>query len=245
MIKSEIQLVRSLADKRARVEYGLFLAEGDKLITELVESDFNVKKIYSLEGHFQGDNVEWVAPSEMSRISQLKSANSSVAVVEIPHYSLDVESLKDELTLVLDGVQNPGNLGTIIRLADWFGIKNIICSPTSADCYNPKVVQATMGAILRVKTFYCDLVKFLHEAQSLDIPTYGTLLDGENIYNAPLSKSGIIVMGSEGQGVSEEVQALLSHRLLIPPFPADRCGSESLNVSVATSIICSEFRRRF
>ncbi len=245
MIKSEIQLVRSLADKRARTEYGLFLAEGDKLITELADSELNVKKIYSLEGHFQGENVEWVAPSEMSRISQLKSANSSVAVVEIPRYSLDIESLKDELTLVLDGVQNPGNLGTIIRLADWFGIKNIICSPTSADCYNPKVVQATMGAILRVKTFYCDLVEFLGEAQSLDIPIYGTLLDGENIYNANLSKSGIIVMGSEGQGVSPEVQALLSHRLLIPPFPADRAGSESLNVSVATSIICTEFRRRY
>ena len=244
MIKSEIQLVRSLADKRAREEYGLFLAEGDKLITELITSDFNVKKIYSLEGHFQGDNVEWVAPSEMSRISQLKSANSSVAVVEIPRYTLDIESLSGELTLLLDGVQNPGNLGTIIRLADWFGIKNIICSPTSADCYNPKVVQATMGAILRVRCFYCDCVEFLTKVQPLDIPIYGTMLDGENIYNAQLSNTGIIVMGSEGQGVSPQVQALLSHRLLIPPFPTDRCGSESLNVSVATSIICSEFRRR-
>ncbi len=237
-------MVRSLADKRSRVELGLFLAEGEKLISELRGSHLNVRKIYSLDGVFEGGDVEWIAPKEMERISQLKSANNSVALVEIPQYALDVNEIKDQLVLVLDNVQNPGNLGTIIRLADWFGIEHIVCSPTSADCFNPKVVQATMGAILRVKVHYTPLAKFLDEARSLDMPIYGTFLEGENIYGEELSKSGIIVMGNEGQGISSEVEAYITDKLYIPPFPADRCGSESLNVSVATSIVCSEFRRR-
>lgn len=245
MIKSEIQLVRSLADKRSRSEYGLFIAEGEKLIAELSDSDLVVRKVYSLEGVFEGENVEWVSGSEMSRISQLKSANNSVALVEIPDYKLDVASLASELTLVLDGVQNPGNLGTIIRLADWYGIKNIVCSPNSADCYNPKVVQATMGAILRVKVFYCDLEEFLDDASRQAIPIYGTVLEGgKNIYDTTITPTGIIVMGNEGQGISSEVAQRVTSRLFIPPYPADRCGSESLNVAVATAVICAEFRRR-
>ncbi len=244
MTKSEIQLVRSLADKRARSEMGLFIAEGEKLINELRESGLSVKKIYSLEGHFEGEDVEWISPKEMERISQLKSANNSVAICEIPRYDLSLDALRDELILMLDGVQNPGNLGTIIRLADWFGIKNIICSESSADCFNPKVVQATMGAITRVKVHYTNLVEVLKEAQLLSTPIYGTLLEGKNIYRSELSQSGIIIMGNEGQGISPAVQSFLTHKLFIPPYPADRCGSESLNVSVATSVVCSEFRRR-
>lgn len=245
MIKSEIQLVKSLGDKRARSETGLFLAEGEKLITELRESQqLRVRKIYSLEGVFEGENVEWVTEREMERISQLKSANNSVALVDVPHYELNCSELVGKLTLVLDSVQNPGNLGTIIRLADWFGIENIVCSPTSADCFNPKVVQATMGAILRVRVHYSPLVDFLREVQELEIPIYGTLLEGENIYHEPLSASGIIVMGNEGQGISHEVQQFIMRKLYIPPFPPDSPGSESLNVSIATAVVCSEFRRR-
>ncbi len=245
MTKSEIQLVRSLGDKRERSEYGLFVAEGEKLIGEMINSQLNVRKIYSLEGVFEGDNVEWIAPSEMQRISQLKSANNSVALVEIPRYELDVESLSGELTLVLDGVQNPGNLGTIIRLADWYGIKNIVCSPSSADCYNPKVVQATMGAILRVNIFYCDLDNFLDDATAMSIPIYGTVLEqGKSIYDTQITSNGIIVMGSEGQGISASVAQRLSHRIFVPPYPADRSGSESLNVAICAAIVCAEFRRR-
>ncbi len=245
MIKSEIQLVKSLGDKRARTESGLFVAEGEKLIRELLESDaLNVRKIYSLDGVFDGEGVEWIAPREMERISQLKSANNSLALIDIPHYKLDVESLKDELFLILDNVQNPGNLGTIIRLADWFGIKNIICSPASADCFNPKVVQATMGAILRVRVHYTPLEELLSKLKELDVPIYGTLLEGDNIYSRELTKSGAIVMGNEGQGISESVQRYISDKLFIPPYPHDAATSESLNVSIATAVVCSEFRRR-
>ncbi len=245
MTKSEMQLIKSLGDKRARTETGLFLAEGEKLIGELRHSSLNVRKIYSLEGVFEGEGVEWVAPREMERISQLKSANNSVALVDIPRHTLEVEALRGRLTLVLDGVQNPGNLGTIIRLADWFGIENVICSPTSADCFNPKVVQATMGAILRVRVHYTPLPELLSQAKGLNIPIYGTLLEGENIYQSDeLGREGIVVMGNEGQGISPEVLPLISRSLFIPPFPADRSGSESLNVSIATAVVCSEFRRR-
>ncbi|MFI3248540.1 MAG: RNA methyltransferase [Rikenellaceae bacterium] len=249
MIKSEIQMVRSLGEKRARLEMGLFVAEGEKFIRELIDSSLRVRKIYvtddaELEDGFDGELVELISGAEMGRISQLKSSNNSLAIVEMPRYLLDVESLVGRLAIVLDGVQNPGNLGTIIRLADWFGIEDIICSPTCADCFNPKVVQATMGAILRVRIHYTDLVPFMERTQKLQIPIYGTFLEGENIYSRELTKDGIIVMGNEGQGVSPEVAQYIDQRLYIPPYPADCQGSESLNVAIATAIVCSEFRRR-
>ncbi len=244
MIKTEIQLLKSLSDKKTRTEMGLFVAEGEKLISELRDSKLGVRKIYSLEGVFDGEGVEWVSQKEMERISQLKNANNSVALVDIPHYTLDYKELQGQLILVLDSVQNPGNLGTIIRLADWFGIENIICSPNSADCFNAKVVQATMGAILRVKVHYAPLNEVLTRLQELQMPIYGTLLEGENIYNEPLSESGVIIMGNEGQGISHEVQQFISRKLFIPPYPVDCAGSESLNVSIATAVVCSEFRRR-
>ncbi len=177
----------------------------------------------------------------MARISQLKSANNSLALVEIPRYDLKKEDLSGRLTIVLDGVQNPGNLGTIIRLADWFGVRDVICSPSCADCFNPKVVQATMGAILRVRVHYTDLVPLL---KSTTLPIYGAFLEGENIYQRDLTSEGLLVMGSEGQGVSAEVAQLITERLYIPPYNTAGDGSESLNVAIATAIICSEFRRR-
>ncbi len=238
MTKSEIQFVRSLHDKGGRMQNGLFIAEGEKLIGEIESSGLNVKKIYAT---FSASGVETISQKEMERISTLSSANNSLAVVEMPRYELDAESLRGKLTLALDGVQNPGNLGTIIRLADWFGIENIICSPTTADLYNPKVVQATMGAITRVKVHYTPLVAYLRECGER---IYGTLLEGENIYHTTLQSSGVIVMGNEGKGLSAEVQELIDEGLYIPPFPSDNRGSESLNVAIATAVICSEFRRR-
>ena len=181
----------------------------------------------------------------MERISQLTTPTSTLAVVEQPRNHFAIEQLRDKLTLALDGVQNPGNMGTIVRLADWFGVEDIICSKECADCYNPKVVQATMGAILRVRIHYVeDLAKVLHEAKEMGMSIYGTLLDGGNIYNESLTQRGIIVMGNEGRGVSEECRKALTHKLLIPPYPADSPTSESLNVAMATGIILSEFRRR-
>ncbi len=239
MTRGDIQFVRSLHNKEGRTEHGLFLAEGEKLIRDILSSDFVVQKIYSLDGDFDSQCTERVSPKEMERLSALKSANRAVAVVEMPEYQLG--DISDRLIIALDDVQNPGNLGTIVRLADWFGIRDIVCSLGCADIYNPKVVQATMGAITRVRVHYQPLVPFLEGCDSV---IYGAMLDGDNIYEQTLSQEGVIVMGNEGRGVSPEVAALLTRRLYIPPYPADGGGMESLNVAISTSIICSEFRRR-
>ena len=244
MTKADIQLVRALADKRGRTEYGLFVAEGEKLIGELRASHLRVRRIFALEGIFEGPEVETVAPRDMERLSLLKTAGNSLALVEIPQYGLDAEALKGRLTLALDDVQNPGNMGTIIRLADWFGITDIVCSPATADCFNPKVVQATMGAVIRVRVHYTDLAGLLAGAAAQHIPVYGTFLDGENIYGTELSPEGIVVMGNEGRGVTAAVARTVTRKLFIPPYPADRRSSESLNVAMATGIVCAEFRRQ-
>ncbi|MBQ2392931.1 MAG: RNA methyltransferase [Alistipes sp.] len=243
MTKAEIQLVRSLQDKRSRDEEQLFVAEGEKLISEIGSSSLRIRKIFALEGLFDGPETEVVSRKDMERLSLLKTPSKALALVEQPHYPLPRPSA-ERLMLALDEVQNPGNLGTIIRLADWFGIEEIICSKNSADCFNPKVVQATMGAILRVRVHYVDLPDFLRQAAEAGTPLYGTFLEGDNLYDAPITKGGIVVMGNEGRGVSEEVANLISHRLFIPPYPADSRTSESLNVAMATGIICAEFRRR-
>lgn len=243
MTKAEIQFIRSLSDKRTRDAEHLFIAEGDKLVEEIRSSDFRIRRIYTTRTDIKGQDVEHIDKKEMERISQLKTATDTLAVVEQPHHRLDIDT--SSLILALDGVQNPGNLGTIIRLADWFGIKDIICSKECADCYNPKVVQATMGAILRVRVHYVDdLAHLLSSAKTKGMPIYGTLLTGENIYSTDIENRGIIVMGNEGRGLSPECCTTLTHQLLIPPYPADAPTSESLNVAMATGIILSEFRRR-
>ena len=243
MTKAEIQFIRSLSDKRVRDAEHLFVAEGDKLVEEIRNSKFRIRRIYTTRPDIKGEGVELIDKKEMERISQLKTATDTLAVVEQPINRLEIDT--KALMLALDGVQNPGNLGTIIRLADWFGIKDIICSKECADCYNPKVVQATMGAILRVRVHYVDnLATILLSAKAKNMPIYGTLLSGKNIYTTDIENRGIIVMGNEGRGVSTECQATLTHHLLIPPYPADSPTSESLNVAMATGIILSEFRRR-
>lgn len=242
--KADIQLVRSLADKRDRTESGLFVAEGEKLIGELRASQMRIRRIYALEGTFSGPEVEIVSPRDMERLSLLKTANNSLALIEIPQYRLQAADLAGRLTLALDEVQNPGNLGTIIRLADWFGIRDIVCSEGSADCFNPKVVQATMGAILRVRVHYTPLAEFLATAAGPEMPVYGTFLEGENIYRTELSTAGIVVMGNEGRGISPATARTVTRKLFVPPYPADRHGSESLNVAMATGIVCAELRRQ-
>lgn len=244
MTKAEIQFVRSLADKRTRDSEHLFVAEGYKLVDEIRQSELRIRTIYTTRNDVVGNNVVLIEKREMERISQLNTASDILAVVEQPLYKLTQQSLKAKLTLALDGVQNPGNMGTIIRLADWFGVENIICSRECADLYNPKVVQATMGALLRVKVHYVDnLSTLLSEARTSGVAIYGTLLDGNNIYQKKLSQEGIIVMGNEGRGLSNECRNTLTHKLFIPPYPADAPTSESLNVAMATGIILSEFRR--
>ncbi|MBQ5807978.1 MAG: RNA methyltransferase, partial [Tidjanibacter sp.] len=243
MTKADIQLVRSLADKQARTTYQLFVAEGDKVVGEIVASKgWRISRLFVLEDSaVKAPYAELVSPKEMERMSSFKSIPRSLAVVEMPNRKL-LPAVADELVIALDEVQDPGNLGTIIRTADWFGIRRIVCTPTTADCWGPKVVQATMGALLRVEVCYGDLAEWLADARKRGVATYATTLDGENIYHKSLSRGGVIVMGNEGRGVSAEVQRLVSDHLYIPPYPADRCGSESLNVAIATAITCAEFR---
>ena len=243
MTKAEIQFVRSLSDKRVRDAERLFIAEGDKLIGEILQSGWRVRNLYALEGHFDG-RAERVSEKEMERISQLKTASTSLAVVEQPCHMAAKSAPATALSLALDGVQNPGNLGTIIRLADWFGVEDIYCSEDTADCFNPKVVQATMGAILRVRVHYLPLADFLRRTRESGVEVYGTMLDGQNIYDVELAPTGVIVMGNEGRGVSRECAAAFSQRLLIPAYSVAGQGSESLNVAMATGIVCAEFRRR-
>jgi len=239
--KAEIQSIRALADKRGRDEQRLFIAEGEKLVAELRASTMHVRKIYTTKPLWA--DAEVIAEKDMERISQLKTANSTLAVVECPKYDIAAVDPTKNLVLALDRVQNPGNLGTIIRLADWFGITDIVCSGQSADCFNPKVVQATMGAIIRVRVHYTNLAGWLECQHNRGANIYGTFLDGQNIYKAEKSSCGVIVMGNEGQGISAECEKSVTHRLYIPPYPVDNPGSESLNVAIATAITCSEFRR--
>lgn len=239
--KAQIQSIKALADKRGRVEQGAFIAEGEKLVAEIRTSHLSVRKIYTTKPLWA--EAEVIAERDMERISQLKSPNSTLAVVDIPEYELSAVDAAHKLVLALDRVQNPGNLGTIIRLADWFGITDIVCSADCADAFNPKVIQATMGAIIRVRVHYTELPEWLAEQKGRGVNIYGTFLDGDNIYHTDKSQNGIIVMGNEGQGISPQCERSVTHRLYIPPYPADRCGSESLNVAIATAITCSEFRR--
>ena len=239
--RAEILAIKALATKQGREEQGAFIAEGEKLVDEIRRSNLHIRHIYQTKPLFAEGEV--VGTKEMERISQLKTANTVLAVVETPQCDLLAVEPSQNLVLALDRVQNPGNLGTIIRLADWFGISDIVCSEDTADCFNPKVVQATMGAILRVRVHYTDLAAWLAAQRKHNVEVYGTFLEGENIYSASLSSQGIIVMGNEGQGISSEVAASVSHKILIPPYPADRAGSESLNVAIATAVVCAEFRR--
>ena len=243
MTKNDIQLIRSLADKKGRTETGLFLAEGAKLVEEMLASELEVERVLAVGEAAQRFSGEAITLQQMARITALKTPTEVVALVRIPRYTLSAEEVSRELILVLDGVQDPGNMGTILRLADWFGIRNVVCSPHSADCFNPKVVQATMGAISRVRVHYRPLEPFLEEMTAAGVPVYGTFLDGRNIYEARLSARGLIVMGNEGRGISEGVARCVSDRLYIPPYPLGKPSSESLNVAVATAIVCAEFRR--
>lgn len=251
--KNKIKLIKSLDSKKARNESNLFIAEGTKLVTEILNSQLTVNYLVCTQDWFN-ENKKLIEPcswetnivtqDELSRISYLKTPQPVLCMAEIPNYNLDLNHLTNNLSLILENVQDPGNLGTIIRIADWFGIEHIICSHNSADVFNPKVVQATMGAICRVKIYYEDINQIAKSIKSLSIPLYGTSLNGENIYNAPMENRGFIVMGNESKGISPELEQLLDKKLIIPYFPETQRRSESLNVAIAAAIVCSEFRRR-
>jgi len=244
--KSRVKYIKSLEYKKYRDEHGVFLAEGNKLVSELIDRfacELLVAKPSWMATQGDLDVAELVVANDddIRKASLLKSPQDVLAVFRKPDTQLQPSELGKTLSLALDGVQDPGNLGTIVRIADWFGIGQVICSPNCADIYNPKTVQSTMGALARVQMHYTDLPTLL---KSAECPVYGALLSGNNIYSETLESNGIIVMGSEGQGIGNEVAALLTHRLYIPNYPQGYESSESLNVAVATSIICAEFRRR-
>lgn len=250
--KAEINLIKSLDRKKGRSERSLFLVEGEKLCGEVIESEFAAERLYHTSecseellraARSAGIGLTAVSEKEMERISMLKTPSKALMLVKIPEYGMDDKEILSGLTLALDGVQDPGNMGSIVRTADWFGIRNIICSPSTADIYNPKVVQATMGAVTRVKVHYADLPSMLEKFASEGLTVIGTFLDGVKITKADMPSEGIIVMGNEGSGISPEAARFVGKRLLIPSFPDGASHAESLNVSVATAIIC--FAARF
>lgn len=245
--KNKIKYIHSLELKKIRREEKSFLAEGPKLVNDLL-GHFHCRFLaatYSwLQEHpaIQADEITEVSPEELSKASLLKTPQQVLAIFEQPAYVLVPEVTQQTLCLALDDIQDPGNLGTIIRLADWFGIEHIICSLNTVDAYNPKTIQATMGGIARVKVHYTSLPEFIRSLQ--DVPVFGTFLDGKNMYEQPLSANGLIVMGNEGNGIGKEVEALINRKLYIPNYPQERETSESLNVAIATAVICAEFRRQ-
>lgn len=249
--KAQIKLVRSLQQKKFRDELGLFVAEGEKCVSELLKAFELVFRVQSTDPYtdrIQTDSL-LASPTEIEQMSGLRTPQGVIGVFKkrpIEDCRLQIE----DLVLALDGVQDPGNLGTIIRTCDWFGVHDIVCSKDTADCYNPKVVQATMGALARVRVHYVDLTGWLKELRikNSKLRIFGTLLDGKDMYDVMSScrhdeTSSIIVMGNEGNGISQEVRQLITHPIRIPSYPKNAETSESLNVSIATAVVLAEFRR--
>ena len=244
--KNKLKYIRSLKEKKYRAEFGTFVAEGHKMVSDLLPFIKCQLLVATPEFLRSTDvaNVEEVIEVNDSELAQVSFLQNPQQVLAVFYQSENVADIKidDELVLALDGIQDPGNMGTIIRLADWYGIHHIFCSQDTVDVYNPKVVQATMGALARVNIHYTDLSDFL--TRNKHLPVYGTFLDGENMYEKKITSDGIIVMGNEGNGIRPEIEKLITEKLYIPNYPVGNPTSESLNVAIATAIICAEFRRR-
>jgi RNA methyltransferase, TrmH family len=243
--KSQISLLKSLQQKKFRREHGFFMVEGYKSIAEFVNSPYRIEAVYHTPAFHpkvlklsQKINLCEISVTELGKISSMSTPQDVIAQINIPEWPvLDQKELKGRFSLLLDGIQDPGNMGTIIRIADWFGISDIICSEDTVDVYNPKVVQASMGSLARVKVRYVYLSKFL---SSVKLPVFGALLDGENIYDTDFGPEGLLLMGNEGNGIRPEMQKLISKAITIP-----RVGkAESLNVAIATALFCSEVNRK-
>jgi len=239
LTKSQIKLITSLKQKKYRQQEGLFVAEGLKTIKELLNSSLELYHVFTTTSfQINGEAETIITEKELKKISFLTTPNKALAVFKIP------ETRKintNSLIVALDDVRDPGNLGTIIRLCDWYGIKDLICSKQTVDCYNAKVVQATMGSLTRVNVNYLDLNDFI---DGFNKTVFGTFMEGETIYTSQLSKAGVIVLGNEANGISKLIEGKISKRLTIPQF-GDNSNTESLNVANATAIVLSEFRRRF
>ena len=251
--KNKIKYLKSLEMKKHRQAESVFVAEGPKIVGDLLNAGFEPTYLVVVECSdfasrlqnfdLNGVQIDFVTADDLRKVSSLEAPQQVLAVLKQPIWQLDSNIASKELCLALDEVQNPGNLGTIIRLAAWFGIEHLFCSKGCADVYNSKTVQATMGGLAHVKVHYVDLVEMIGNLPN-GTPVYGTFLDGENLYGRQLEQRGLIVMGNEGRGVSKEVENLVTEKLFIPNYPAERESTESLNVAIATAIVCAEFRRR-
>ena len=245
LTKGAIKLIQSLKDKKNRQQHGLFLVEGTKTVMELLASKITVKSLFATDEWISFhksllkniSNLEIVSEKELKQISNLVTPQQVIALACIPNYSFDQKELANNFSIALDEIQDPGNLGTIIRIADWYGIKNIICSKNCADVYSPKVIQATMGSFMRVNVFYADLKSFFEEQNKL--PVYGAVMNGENLYTTSISANGILLIGNEGSGISDELLTFVTHPITIPKIG----DAESLNASIATAIICDAWAR--
>ncbi len=235
--KSQIKLITSLQQKKYRIKTGLFVAEGPKIIGDLLSSGMKLHSIYATEvtKDFETE-VEHISAIELKKISSLKTANTMLAVFHIP----DKPEMRSRgIIVALDAVRDPGNLGTIIRLCDWFGVEQLVCSNGTVDCYNPKVVQATMGSIARVNVYYTDLSEYVKNTQ---LPVYAAVMTGVNVYELSIPEEAVVVMGNEANGISSELLELIENKVTIPNF-GNADSAESLNVATATAIMLSEFRR--
>ncbi|QVY64936.1 RNA methyltransferase [Polaribacter sp. Q13] len=239
--KNQFKLITSLSQKKYRQKHQLFIAEGIKVVQELLNSSFEVETLFCTDD-FSSDISESqiirISEADLKKISNLKTPNKVLGIFKIP----DKKPLVDSgLIIALDAINDPGNLGTIIRLCDWYGVDELICSKDTVDCYNQKVVQASMGSLTRISIRYVDLVEYLSETQN---PTFIADMDGENVYKTSLPKQGVLIMGNEANGVSEEIKKLITHKISIPRFGKTQ-ETESLNVATATAILLSEFKRNF
>ncbi|MDV6168931.1 RNA methyltransferase [Flavobacterium sp. DG1-102-2] len=239
--KNQIKTITGLQQKKYRKQHKLFFAEGIKVVQELLNSNFELHQLFTTQDIFKAvpdSKTEFITEAELKKISALATPNACVAIFVMPEEKTVPDS---GLIVALDDVRDPGNLGTIIRLCDWFGISHLVCSEQCVDVYNPKVVQATMGSLTRVNVVYTGLDEYL---QKTALPVFGTFMDGENIYSESLPENGIIVMGNEANGISQAVENRVGHKIAIPRF-GDLQQTESLNVATAAAIILSEFRRDF
>lgn len=248
--KHVTKIVQNLEKKKFREKYNLFKIEGEKLVRELLLSDFKIRSVLAYKNWAEGNRpllgrceVTEVDEKEMGGISNFQSPPEVIALAEIPWHVPNPDEIRNSLSLLLNGIQDPGNLGTILRVADWFGIGHVFCDEDCASFHNPKCVQASMGAIFRVQVHDADLPALLREYRSEGFRSYGTFLHGENIYRTPLPSKGFIIMGNEGNGIRPEIEALVDQKLTIPSFARGSYSTESLNVGVATGIILSEFKR--
>jgi RNA methyltransferase, TrmH family len=250
--KSKIKLIKSLSSKKFREKHRLFLVEGDKNVSEVLNSKYSVKELYATENFIKkhenavhcAETIIKTEPGELKKASLLVQPRNALAICVLPASETLMPELRG-LSLFLDGIQDPGNLGTIIRICDWFGLEQLFCSPCTADVFNPKVIQSSMGSFCRVDVVYRPFEIIAEMARSLHIPIYGTFTRGRNIYGENLPAKALVVLGNEGGGISSEVAAKTDYKIKIPLFKKGTTGPESLNVAVVAGIICSEFRRNF